>query len=195
MSQPADPRAGRWAAQRQSSSRTRRRLVWAAALLVGLVATLALLTVNVAGPGAAVDAPIVGRPAPAFDLETVDGRRLSLADLRGSPVVLNFWASWCLPCREEAPLLTAAAREYEAQGLRVVGVVYQDSADSARDFMERYGQTFPGLLDHDGRTAIDYGVVGIPETFFIDREGIVRSRQVGPVTEQGLSRQAQEILE
>lgn len=195
MSQPAEPGAGRWAAQSPSSSRTRRRLVLAAALLAGVLATLALLTVNVAGPGPAVDAPVVGRPAPAFDLETLDGRRLSLADLRGSPVVLNFWASWCIPCREEAPLLTAAAREYAAKGLRVVGVVYQDSADTARDFMERYGQTYPGLLDPDGRTAIDYGVFGIPETFFIDRDGIVRSRQVGPVTEQGLARQVQEILE
>lgn len=163
-------------------------------LLAGVAALVALLTVNVAGPGAAVDTPVVGRPAPAFDLQTLDGGRLSLADLRGSPVVVNFWASWCVPCREEAPLLTAAARAYEAQGLRVVGIVYQDSAESARDFMARYTQTYPGLLDPDGRTAIDYGVFGIPETFFIDRDGIVRSRQVGPVTKEGLDRQIREIL-
>lgn len=87
-----------------------------------------------------------------------------------------------------------AARAYEAQGLRVVGIVYQDSAESARDFMARYTQTYPGLLDPDGRTAIDYGVFGIPETFFIDRDGIVRSRQVGPVTKEGLDRQIREIL-
>jgi cytochrome c biogenesis protein CcmG/thiol:disulfide interchange protein DsbE len=174
--------------------RSRRRLILAGWLLAGVAALVALLTVNVAGPGAAVDTPIVGRTAPAFDLQTVDGGRLTLAELRGSPVVLNFWASWCIPCREEAPLLTAAARDYEAQGLRVVGIVYQDSAESARDFMNRYAQTYPGLLDPDGRTAIDYGVFGIPETFFIDRDGIVRSRQVGPVTEQGLDRQIREIL-
>ena len=163
-------------------------------LLAGVAALLALLTVNAVGPGAAVDTPIVGRAAPAFDLETLDGGRLSLAELRGSPVVLNFWASWCIPCREEAPLLTAAARDYEAQGLRVVGIVYQDSSESARAFMDRYAQTYPGLLDPDGRIAIDYGVFGIPETFFIDRDGIVRSRQVGPVTEEGLDRQIREIL-
>lgn len=171
-----------------------RRLILAAWLLVGVAALVALLTVSVGRPAGAVDTPIVGRPAPAFDLQTLDGGRLSLADLRGSPVVLNFWASWCIPCREEAPLLTAAAADYGAKGLHVVGVVYQDSAESARDFMGRYGQTYPGLLDPDGRTAIDYGVFGIPETFFIDASGIVRSRQVGAVTADDLRRQIQEIL-
>jgi cytochrome c biogenesis protein CcmG/thiol:disulfide interchange protein DsbE len=171
-----------------------RRLILAAWLLVGVVALVALLTVSVGRPAGAVDTPIVGGPAPAIDLPTLDGGRLSLADLRGSPVVLNFWASWCIPCREEAPLLTAAAADYRARGLRVVGVVYQDSAESARDFMGRYGQTYPGLLDPDGRTAIDYGVFGIPETFFIDASGIVRSRQVGAVTVDDLRERIQRIL-
>ena len=182
------------AAESQTRRRSRRRLIVAAWLLAGVAAALALLTINIAGPSTAVDTPIVGRPAPAFDLETLDGGRLSLADLRGSPVVVNFWASWCIPCREEAPLLTAAAEEYEAQGLRVVGIVYQDSPESARDFMGRYGQTYPGLLDPDGRTAIDYGVFGIPETFFVDRTGVVRSRQVGPVTEEGLRKEIEAVL-
>ena len=171
-----------------------RRLILAAGLLAGVSSLLVLLTVSVGRPADAVDTPIVGRPAPAFDLQALDGGRLSLADLRGSPVVLNFWASWCIPCREEAPLLTAAAADYGARGLRVVGVVYQDSAESARDFMARYGQTYPGLLDPDGRTAIDYGVFGIPETFFIDASGIVRSRQVGAVNADDLGRQIQGIL-
>lgn len=182
------------AAERQTRRRSRRRLIVAAWLLAGVAGALALLTINIAGPRTAVDTPIVGRPAPAFDLETLDGGRLSVADLRGSPVVVNFWASWCIPCREEAPLLTAAAEEYEAQGLRVVGIVYQDSPQSARDFMGRYGQTYPGLVDPDGRTAIDYGVFGIPETFFVDRTGVVRSRQVGPVTEESLRKEIEAIL-
>jgi len=171
-----------------------RRLILAAWLVAGIAALVAVLTVNIGRPQGPVDTPIVGRPAPAFDLETLDGGRLSLAQLRGSPVVLNFWASWCIPCREEAPLLTAAAADYEAQGLRVVGVVYQDSATNARDFMKRYGQTYAGLLDPDGRTAIDYGVFGIPETYFIDAEGIVSSRQVGAVTAVDLRRQIEAIL-
>lgn len=172
----------------------RRRLIVAAWLVAGIAAVIALLTVNIAKPPGPVDTPIVGRPAPAFDLQTLDGSRLSLADLRGSAVVLNFWASWCIPCREEAPLLTAANATYGPRGVRILGVVYQDSADNARDFMRRYGQTYPGLLDPDGRTAIDYAVFGIPETFFIDASGVVRSRQVGALTDAELRRQIEAIL-
>ena len=172
----------------------RRRLVVLGAAVLAIVVVVVALTVNVATPTAPVTTPIVGRPAPAFDLETLDGQRIALADLRGSAVVLNFWASWCIPCREEAPLLTAADRTYRPRGLRVLGVVYQDSASSASDFMTRYGQTYPGLLDPDGRTAIDYGVFGIPETFFIDPDGIVRARQVGVVTADELDRQVEAML-
>jgi cytochrome c biogenesis protein CcmG/thiol:disulfide interchange protein DsbE len=172
-----------------------RRLILAAWLVAGVAAIVAFLTVSVGRPSGPVDTPIVGRPAPPFDLQTLDGPRVSLADLRGSPIVLNFWASWCIPCREEAPLLTAAEATYRSDGLRILGVVYQDSAENARDFMARYGQTYPGLLDPDGRTAIDYGVFGLPETFFIDRAGIVRSRQVGAVTEADLQRQIEAILQ
>ena len=172
----------------------RRRLIVAAWLVAGVAALVALLTVNIARPAGPVDTPIVGRPAPGFDLETLGGGRLSLAELRGSAVVLNFWASWCIPCREEAPLLTAADTTYGPRGVHILGVVYQDSDDNARDFMRRYGQTYPGLLDPDGRTAIDYGVFGIPETFFIDASGIVRSRQVGALTETDLQRQIEAIV-
>ena len=171
-----------------------RRLVVAAWLVAGVAAVIALLTVNIAGPAGPVDTPIVGRPAHGFDLETLDGRRLTLVELRGSAVVLNFWASWCIPCREEAPLLTAADATYGPRGVRILGVVYQDSDDNARDFMRRYGQAYPGLLDPDGRTAIDYGVFGIPETFFIDASGVVRSRQVGALTETDLRRQIEAIV-
>lgn len=177
-----------------SGRRPRRRLIVAAWSLAGVAAVVALLTVNVARPPGPVDTPIVGRPAPAFDLETLDGRRLTLAELRGSPIVLNFWASWCIPCREEAPLLTAADERFRQKGLRIVGVVYQDNSENARLFMDRYGQSYPGVLDPDGRTAIDYGVFGIPETFFIDARGIVRSRQLGAITAEDLERQIEAIL-
>jgi cytochrome c biogenesis protein CcmG/thiol:disulfide interchange protein DsbE len=193
MSSAAEP-AGFTQPAATDKRRGPRRLIVAALLIAAVAALVAFLTVSIGRPAGPVDTPIVGRRAPAFDLQTLDGGRLSLASLRGSPVVLNFWASWCIPCREEAPLLTAAAADYGARGLRVVGVVYQDSAESARDFMGRYGQTYPGLLDPDGRTAIDYGVFGIPETFFIDASGIVRARQVGAVTVDDLRRQIQKIL-
>lgn len=172
----------------------RRRLILAASLVAAAATLIAALTISIGRPTGPVDTPIVGQPAAAFDLETLDGGRVSLASLRGSPVVLNFWASWCIPCREEAPLLTAADARYRAQGVRVLGVVYQDSAENARGFMRRYGQTYPGLLDTDGRMAIDYGVFGIPETFFIDASGIVRSRQVGAVTADELRKQIEALL-
>ena len=194
MSRPADLASDPGGSRSGVGPLPRRRLALATCALVGVAALLLVLTVHVASPGPVGGDPIVGRPAPAFDLETLDARRLSLAEMRGSPVVVNFWASWCIPCREEAPLLTAAARQYEAQGLRVVGIIYQDSAGAARDFMARFGQTYPGLVDPEGRAAIDFGVFGIPETFFIDRGGVVRSRQVGPVTADGLARMIQAIL-
>lgn len=91
-------------------------------------------------------------------------------------------------------MLTAADKEFGPQGLRIIGIVYQDTVENARDFMRRYGQTYPGLVDPEGRTAIDYGVLGIPETFFVDRAGIVRSRQVGALTVDELRRQVEAIL-
>ena len=193
MSSDAEPRLAPAAASTPTRRRARRAIT-AAWLVAGVAALVALLTITVSGPAPAVTTPILGRPAPAFDLATLDGGRLALADLRGSPVVVNFWASWCIPCREEAPLLTAVAEDHRDQGLRVVGIVYQDGAEQAQDFMRRYGQTYPGLLDPDGRTAIDYGVFGIPETFFIDRAGIVRARQIGAVTRDDLRQQIAGIL-
>lgn len=197
MPSPAEPvaePAPEVSEDRPVAQRRSRRLLLGGLAVLGIGVVVVALTVNVATPNEPVRTPIVGRAAPAFDLETLDGQRIRLADLRGSAIVLNFWASWCIPCREEAPVLTAADRNYRLRGLRVLGVVYQDSATSARDFMTRYGQTYPGLLDPDGRTAIDYGVFGIPETFFIDPDGVVRARQVGVIRADEIDRQVEAML-
>jgi cytochrome c biogenesis protein CcmG/thiol:disulfide interchange protein DsbE len=136
----------------------------------------------------------VGREAPAFSLERLDGGRLTLAELKGRPLVLNFWASWCEPCRDEAPMLTGLAADHTDQGLAIVGIVYRDDATKAIDFMRRYGQAYPGLLDPGQRTALDYGVFGIPETFFIDAGGVIRARQIGPLVRAELTADVKTIL-
>lgn len=171
-----------------------RRLVVVASLVVAVTAVIATLTIRVSTPSTAADTPVLNQPAPAFDLETVDGSRLSLAELRGSPVVINFWASWCPACRAEMPVLNAAEATYRSRALRMVGIVYQDSRENALAFMSQYGQAYPSLLDPDGRTAIDYGVFGVPETFFIDGAGVIRSRQVGPLTYADMQRQVEAII-
>ena len=107
--------------------------------------------------------------------------------------MVNFWASWCIPCREEAPLLNAAAARY-GPAVRFVGVVYEDSREDAMRFVAEFKQTYPAVLDPDGRTAIDYAVFGIPETFFIDAAGVIRSRQIGTLLEDDLRRQIEAIL-
>ena len=120
--------------------------------------------------------------APAFELERLDGEgKLSLASLRGKPVVLNFWASWCGPCKDEAPLLQAAYEKWRGQGVAFVGIDVQDFRGDARAFVERYGITYPNVYDGKGSTVGRYGVTGFPETYFVDAQGRVRYRIAGPV--------------
>lgn len=130
----------------------------------------------------ALPSVLEGKPAPSFALETLDGEKVSLADLRGSPVVLNFWATWCTPCLQEHPLLLEAARRYTSRGVTFLGVLYGDEPPAARTYLKKHGSAYPTLLDPAHRTAIDYGVGGVPETFFIDRNGQVVLKVSGPVT-------------
>jgi len=129
-----------------------------------------------------VSSPLIGRTAPAWTLATLDGGTLSSADLAGQPYVVNFWASWCGPCVDEHPVLTAAQAEHGAE-LTMIGVLYQDATGDAEAFLARYGDTgYAHVVDPDGRLAIDFGVTGPPETFFVDAEGNVRDRQFGPLS-------------
>ena len=130
-----------------------------------------------------VASPLIGQPAPGWSLTTLDGDSLTSADLAGRPYVLNFWASWCPPCVEEHPVLAEAHERYGDE-VTIVGVLYQDDPASAREFLARYGDAgYANVTDPDSRLAIDYGVTGPPETFFVDAGGIVRARQWGPLTE------------
>lgn len=137
----------------------------------------------------------IGSAAPDFALASLDGEPIRLADLRGRPVIVNFWASWCGPCIEEFPLLRDAAARHEAAGLAVVGVVYRDRAEAAREFMERHGGTWPAAMDPGERVAAAYGVVGPPETYFIARDGTIAARNIGQVTAATLDEQLAAIIE
>jgi cytochrome c biogenesis protein CcmG/thiol:disulfide interchange protein DsbE len=131
----------------------------------------------------AVPSPLLGRPAPAFRLTSFDGAPVSLAEQRGKVVVLNFWASWCYPaCYEEAPVLEDGWRRLREQGAVVLGIAIQDKEQASREFIRRFGLTFPNAPDPTGRTSIDFGVYGVPETFVIDRRGMIRRKHVGAVT-------------
>jgi cytochrome c biogenesis protein CcmG/thiol:disulfide interchange protein DsbE len=135
----------------------------------------------------AVPFMLEGKPAPGFVLRALDtGERVSLEDLKGRPVVINFWASWCGPCRQEHPVLEWGAREYGAQAV-FLGVVFEDTEDNARQFLQQYGASFPQLVDPRSRMAVDYGVAGVPETYFIDPQGNIRGKHVGPIDPQSLA--------
>jgi cytochrome c biogenesis protein CcmG/thiol:disulfide interchange protein DsbE len=173
---------------------SRTRLVASAIAGILLIGAIALIAVGFTRDPSRIESPLVGRVAPEFRLVSLAGATVDLATLRGRPVLLNFWASWCIPCRDEAPLLRAAQERYAARDVAFLGIVYQDSPASAQAFVDRYGIAYPSLLDPDGRTALDYGVYGIPETYFIAADGTIRAKQIGPLDAASLERQIQEAL-
>ena len=122
----------------------------------------------------------IGSPAPVFRLDDLGGHPVSLGGYAGRPVVVNFWASWCIPCRQEFPMYRQARQTYGAKGLEILSIVYKDSVDAARGFMNTEGATWPALVDPNGSVAQAYGIVGIPDSFFVDRNGIVRAISYGP---------------
>ncbi len=124
--------------------------------------------------------------APDFTLTLFDGRRLRLSDLRGKPVVLNFWASWCPPCREEAPTLEKGWETYKDKGVVFLGMDIQDTETDARAFMKEFGITYPNGQDTTSEIAVSYDISGIPTTFFITSEGKVARRWTGALGEEQL---------
>jgi len=162
-------------------------MTWKRALIpLAAMPVIALLGFGLTRDARLVPSPLPGKSAPAFALSTLAGDSLRLSDLRGQVVLLNFWASWCLACIGEHPLLVAADRRWRDQGLRMVGVVYQDTRGNAAQWMRERGGEWPTVLDEGSRTAIEYGLFGVPETFFIDRRGRIVYKQIGPVSEEVL---------
>lgn len=123
-----------------------------------------------------------GQRAPDFALATTAGQTLKLSDLRGRPVAVNFWATWCPACRQELPALEAAYEKFGPQGVAVLGIDLREDAETVKTFAGQFGLSFPLLLDGDGLLSGEYRVLGIPTTVFIDTAGVVRARHVGPLT-------------
>lgn len=153
-----------------------------------------------------IPSPLVGKPAPDFALPVMSmdgplngrettGDTVRLADLRGNVVVLNFYASWCIPCRAEHRDLTRVARRYANRNVKFFGVVYNDEAANIRRYVRQLGgQAYPALMDPGQLVAIDYGLVGVPETFFIDPQGMVQRKVFSAVSQTTLTREIEHLL-
>jgi cytochrome c biogenesis protein CcmG, thiol:disulfide interchange protein DsbE len=142
-----------------------------------------------------VATPRVGEPAPTFSLVSIDGSTTSLSDLRGHPVLVNFWASWCPPCRGEMPDIDRVAAEYRDSGLVVVGVDLEEDREPVARYAQTLGLGLTLLLDPGGSVSTRYNVTGLPTSYFVDRDGLIRDRNVGPLTPKGLRSKVAQILE
>lgn len=183
------------------SARGKRNLL----VMLPLVAFLALAGLFLyrlgAGDPSRLPSALIGRMAPATDLPaleglTRDGRPvpgLNSASFAGNVTLVNVWASWCVPCHDEAPLLDQLAKD---KRIRIAGINYKDVPDNARRFLNRYGNPFAAAgVDSNGRTSIDWGVYGVPETFIIGRDGAIAYKMVGPITAENLVKVLQPEIE
>ena len=142
-----------------------------------------------------IPSPLLQKPAPSFRVALLGGGETSLQSLQGKPIIVNFWASWCYPaCYEEAPLLEATWRKYREQGLVMLGVVINDKEPNAREFMKRFDFSFPNGMDPGSKISIDFGVYGVPETFFIDRQGRIVYKHVGALEPRLMEERVRALL-
>jgi cytochrome c biogenesis protein CcmG/thiol:disulfide interchange protein DsbE len=165
------------------------------ALLVAAVTTAGILLLVRVGTGGTDGRAAVGEPAPAVIGTTLDGAAFDLASLRGKPVIVNFWGPSCVPCRDEFPLLESKEAEHATDGFTVVGVLTDDPVEPARDFVAEYGADWATVVDPDKAIKTAYRVVARPQTYFVDRSGVIRSIQIGEVTDADFERQYARIAQ
>ena len=166
-------------------------------LLAGLflVLVLALTACGASGPGGDASTGISeGQRAPDFSLETLEGEKVSLSDYRGQIVLLNFWATWCAPCRAEIPAIEAILEARQDQPFVVLGVNYQESSGQVRAFAEELGMTYPILLDETGKVMQTYRAPGLPMSIVLDEQGVIQHRHPGLLTESQLQGYLAELL-
>ncbi len=154
------------------------------AVIVAVLGVLLGGLLSPSQPGNKSTAALEGKPAPSFDLTLINGGRIQLEQFKGKPVVLNFFASWCVPCKDEAPMFSRAALEYSKKGVIFLGIAYNDKEDKAREFANQFDLGFPIMMDDSsdaGRTSVKYALFGVPETFFIDKDGVVKKHYPKPI--------------
>ena len=167
------------------------------AIALGVVWIVVSRTPTPIAGASAPPSPQIGFAAPDFTLDTLDGETIKLSELRGQPVLINLWASWCPPCRAEMPALDAVYRKYREAGFVVLAVnaTYQDSEADARAFAQNLGLTFPILLDRDGATSQRYRLQALPTSYFVGRDGIIRDIVIGgPMSETLIASKVEGLL-
>ncbi len=179
------------------SARRRRRSRWVVvgAVVAAISVLTSLLAFGLSRDPNLIGSALIGRPAPNFTLRTLDGSgTVRLSSFRGQVIVLNFWASWCADCRVEHPALADAWERYRDQGVVILGIPFEDPLPNSRAYAREVGGDWPLLTDPDSKASFSYGVYGVPETFFIGRDGRVAYKQVGAVTYELLTDQITRLL-
>jgi len=166
-------------------------------LIAGILITVALVVILSAGLGKDpqhIESPLIGKQAPDFALKAVGtGETIDLNQFRGKPLVVNFWATWCRPCYEEHPVLVSNAQMMQGQ-VQFLGVVFQDKEEKIQQFLNERGTAYPTLVDQAGKTAIAYGVGGVPETFFLNKDGKVVAKFEGPIDPESLQQNVRKAM-